>query len=618
MKKTSGTTLRIGKNEFIVPEYSPFSKFYYITFNNVVEPEIQAAILAKLQELTNCVVTGFNPSMHNLLKTTQFRVLFDSEEPPEALAPTDGSDPLREIEIKSPTTKISKLYIFQHRLRSLNEFLPPSVKARQDAKAAKKQEQEKQETDAQETENSSQHDDKSDDKSGNNTDKSNDSNNRTSNGPPNNSKSELNSNNSTNSGKNNGTNSGGQNSKQSPNKSNAPRKNPSDSQRPQQGSSDPPQKLSEVTNKSSSQNDPPPVDNPSKEILTQRHADTESNATASTADQSKSNENEGSKNTDGAKNTHTGSAGANNSAESTPPGTQGKIPKHAFIISAAAIPTNNRFAILDQYDAAATTKDTSVPIYKLDVVTKTAQKKRQATSPLRAGPKKIPVPSKPSTAKIKAQLSDLKTKLNQMPSPIIFHEETITQPGLIGNFYMSPQESNIAEELISSRGIVRLMAGVNPKKPIDDHNLRSCFKKLTGASPTAGHSPTQLFQAMCDNEADYTLRRSIAAIDLFLSNRAPEAYANDEYLNLCLNAPVHRWPSCNLITDACLVHIIASKPAERLHHHKIENELDYVLNQIELHHYDVEDCFDTNTDALMTLHFSNNMETDESQDISQQ
>ncbi|CAK4430243.1 unnamed protein product, partial [Aphanomyces euteiches] len=537
MKKTSGTTLRIGKNEFIVPEYSPFSKFYYITFNNVVEPEIQAAILAKLQELTNCVVTGFNPSMHNLLKTTQFRVLFDSEEPPEALAPTDGSDPLRDIEIKSPTTKISKLYIFQHRLRSLNEFLPPSVKARQDAKAAKKQEQEKQETDAQETENSSQHDDKSDDKSGNNTDKSNDSNNRTSNGPPNNSKSELNSNNSTNSGKNNGTNSGGQNSKQSPNKSNAPRKNPSDSQRPPQGSSDPPQKLSEVTNKSSSQNDPPPVDNPSKEILTQRHADTESNATASTADQSKSNENEGSKNTDGAKNTHTGSAGANNSAESTSPGTQGKIPKHAFIISAAAIPTNNRFAILDQYDAAATTKDTSVPIYKLDVVTKTAQKKRQATSPLRAGPKKIPVPSKPSTAKIKAQLSDLKTKLNQMPSPIIFHEETITQPGLIGNFYMSPQESNIAEELISSRGIVRLMAGVNPKKPIDDHNLRSCFKKLTGASPTAGHSPTQLFQAMCDNEADYTLRRSIAAIDLFLSNRAPEAYANDEYLNLCLNAP---------------------------------------------------------------------------------
>ena len=75
--------------------------------------------------------------MHNLLKTTQFRVLFDAEEPPEALAPTDGSDPLREIEIKSPTTKISKIYIFQHRLRSLNEFLPPSVKARQEAQAAK-------------------------------------------------------------------------------------------------------------------------------------------------------------------------------------------------------------------------------------------------------------------------------------------------------------------------------------------------------------------------------------------------------------------------------------------------------------------------------------------------
>ncbi|CAK4958301.1 unnamed protein product, partial [Aphanomyces euteiches] len=99
--------------------------------------------------------------------------------PPEALAPTDGSDPLREIEIKSSTTKISKIYIFQHRLRSLNEFLPPSVMARQDAKATKQQEQEKLDK-----ENNAKTDDKADDKLDNNNDKSNGPNDRTSNSPP--------------------------------------------------------------------------------------------------------------------------------------------------------------------------------------------------------------------------------------------------------------------------------------------------------------------------------------------------------------------------------------------------------------------------------------------------
>ncbi|CAK4292709.1 unnamed protein product, partial [Aphanomyces euteiches] len=35
LRKTCGTSLRLGKQEFTVPEYSPHSKLYFITFNNL-------------------------------------------------------------------------------------------------------------------------------------------------------------------------------------------------------------------------------------------------------------------------------------------------------------------------------------------------------------------------------------------------------------------------------------------------------------------------------------------------------------------------------------------------------------------------------------------------------
>lgn len=98
------------------------------------------------------------------------------------------------------------------------------------------------------------------------------------------------------------------------------------------------------------------------------------------------------------------------------------------------------------------------------------------------------------------------------------------------------------------------------------------------------------------------MRRSLAAIDLFLSNRAPEAYTNDEYINLCLKDKVHRWPNCNLITDASLIKLISSPVAGNLvQHHKIEEELNHIVNDLALQTIDPLKCFDSDTDALLTL-----------------
>ncbi|KAF0694039.1 Aste57867_15049 [Aphanomyces stellatus] len=135
MRATIGTALRIGNSEFTVPVYPPHAKLYYITFNNVPAYKTRCELTKKLFELTKCVASSFNPSEDSLLRTTQLRILFDSETPPAALVPTDGSDPLREIEL--PTAP-GVFHIFQLKLHSLNTTIPPSIQARKDAEAAKK------------------------------------------------------------------------------------------------------------------------------------------------------------------------------------------------------------------------------------------------------------------------------------------------------------------------------------------------------------------------------------------------------------------------------------------------------------------------------------------------
>ncbi|CAK4723091.1 unnamed protein product, partial [Aphanomyces euteiches] len=100
LRKTCGTSLRVGKQEFTVPEYSPHSKLYFITFNNL------SFLTLKLLN---------------------------------ALVPDNGGEPLREIEIQN------QVYVFQHKIRSLNQTVPPSVKAR--LEKAKEKEDAKKTTD---------------------------------------------------------------------------------------------------------------------------------------------------------------------------------------------------------------------------------------------------------------------------------------------------------------------------------------------------------------------------------------------------------------------------------------------------------------------------------------
>ncbi|KAF0701699.1 Aste57867_7895 [Aphanomyces stellatus] len=135
MRATIRTALSIGSSEFTAPEYSPHAKLYHITFNNVPEYKTRCELTKKLLELTKCVASSFHPSEDNLLRTTQLRILFDSETPPAALVPTVGSDPLREI--KFPTAP-GVFHIFQHKLHSLNRTNPSSIQARKDAEAAMK------------------------------------------------------------------------------------------------------------------------------------------------------------------------------------------------------------------------------------------------------------------------------------------------------------------------------------------------------------------------------------------------------------------------------------------------------------------------------------------------
>ncbi|CAK4426209.1 unnamed protein product [Aphanomyces euteiches] len=526
LRKTCGTSLRLGKQEFTVPEYSPHSKLYFITFNNLEDHDIQKGILKKLEELTHCVIVGFNPSTDNLLRSTQFRVLFDSETPPLALVPDNGGEPLREIEIQN------QVYVFQHKIRSLNQTVPPSVKARlekakekEDAKKTTDQVEEK--TDA--PENSS-----------------------TENQPPHPPK----------------ENTGTTGNFESPNAN--PKENQNDKENFVDLSSDVDMEQEEKSN------------------IEEEEMVAQSNKILNPPQSPKgSSEN---------KNILTNKP--NLSQDEFKPPRAGIIQGPQYKISATSIPTQNRFAILSTDDSDVITPGTTVPRFQLDIVPTDTSKKRPASSPKSTIPKKIPASTKPSGAKVKAQITELKKKLNESTNPLVFHDETLNQPGFIGNIYMDPKSRKIASNLVASRGIMRLMAGENPMQALDEERLTSYYQKMYGHPPPENYTPTSLFQSLCPNEEDYHMRRSLAAINLFLSNRAPEAYMNDEYINMCLNDKVHRWPNCNLITDAHLIKLISSPAAGNLVH---EEELSHIVKDLALQTIDPTKCFDSDTDALLTL-----------------
>ncbi|KAG9413453.1 hypothetical protein AC1031_012671 [Aphanomyces cochlioides] len=535
LRKTCGTSLRLGKQEFTVPEYSPHSKLYFITFNNLVDHDIQKAILKKLEELTHCVIVGFNPSTDNLLRSTQFRVLFDSETPPLALVPDDGGEPLREIEIQN------QVYVFQHKIRSLNQTVPPSVQAR--LEKAKQKDDAKKNTDHVEENATEEKTDAPENPS-------------TENQPPNTPK----------------ENTGTTGNSESPNAD--PKENQNGKENFVDLSSDVDMEQEEKSNIEEEEM----VAQPKKILNPPQSPKGSSENNIILTDK------------------------PNLSQDEFKPTRAGFIQGPQYKISATSIPTQNRFAILSSDDSDVTTSGTTVPRFHLDIVPTDTPKKRPASSPKSTIPKKIPASTKPAGAKVKAQITELKKKLNESTNPLVFHDETLNQPGFIGNIYMDPKSRKIASNLIASRGIIRLMAGENPMQAIDEERFTSYYQKQHGHPPPENYSPTNLFQSLCPNDEDYHMRRSLAAIDLFLSNRAPEAYTNDEYINLCLKDKVHRWPNCNLITDASLIKLISSPAAGNLvQHHKIEEELSHIVKDLALQTIDPTKCFDSDTDALLTL-----------------
>ncbi|CAK4115335.1 unnamed protein product, partial [Aphanomyces euteiches] len=164
-----------------------------------------------------------------------------------------------------------------------------------------------------------------------------------------------------------------------------------------------------------------------------------------------------------------------------------KPPRAGFIqgpqykISATSIPTQNRFAILSTDDSDVTTPGTTVPRFQLDIVPTDTSKKRPASSPKSTIPKKIPASTKPAGAKVKAQITELKKKLNESTNPLVFHDETLNQPGIIGNIYMDPKSRKIASNLVASSGIMRLMAGENPMQALDEERLTSYYQEIPAA-----------------------------------------------------------------------------------------------------------------------------------------
>ncbi|KAH9092792.1 hypothetical protein Ae201684P_008461 [Aphanomyces euteiches] len=503
LRKTCGTSLRLGKQEFTVPEYSPHSKLYFITFNNL------SSLTASLLVLTPALTIYYaRPNFESFL-----------------------------------TLKLLPWHClcFQHKIRSLNQTVPPSVKAR--LEKAKEKEDAKETTDQVEEKSAEEKTDAPENSS-------------TENQPPHPPK----------------ENTGTTGNSESPNAN--PKENQNDKENFVDLSSDVDMEQEEKSN------------------IEEEEMVAQSNKILNPPQSPKgSSEN---------KNIVTNKP--NLSQDEFKPPRAGFIQGPQYKISAASIPTQNRFAILSTDDSDVTTPGTTVPRFQLDIVPTDTSKKRPASSPKSTIPKKIPASTKPAGAKVKAQITELKKKLNESTNPLVFHDETLNQPGIIGNIYMDPKSRKIASNLVASSGIMRLMAGENPMQALDEERLTSYYQEMYGHPPPENYTPTSLFQSLCPNEEDYHMRRSLAAINLFLSNRAPEAYMNDEYINMCLNDKVHRWPNCNLITDAHLIKLISSPAAGNLvQHHKIEEELSHIVKDLALQTIDPTKCFDSDTDALLTL-----------------
>ncbi|CAK4710779.1 unnamed protein product, partial [Aphanomyces euteiches] len=347
LRKTCGTSLHLGKQEFTVPEYSPHSKLYFITFNNLVDHDIQKAILKNTD---------------NLLRSTQFRVLFDSETPPLALVPDNGGEPLREIEIQN------QVYVFQHKIRPLSQTVPPSVQAR--LEKAKQKEDAKKTTDQVEEKTAEEETDAPENSS-------------TENQPPNPPK----------------ENTGTTGNSESPNAD--PKENQNDNENFVDLSSDVDMEQGEEmvaqSNKILNPPQSPKGSSENKNILTDK---------------------------------------PNLSQDEFKPPRAGFIQGPQYKISATSIPTQNRFAILSTDDSDVTTPGTTVTRFQLDIVPTDTSKKRPASSPKSTIPKEIPASTKPAGAKVKAQITELKKKLNESTNPLVFHDETLNQPGFIGNIYM--------------------------------------------------------------------------------------------------------------------------------------------------------------------------------------
>jgi len=114
-----GIALRIGKHDYTLLHFSPYSNFYHITFNRLTCPARQKSIMAELQILIDNVLAGFNPSNDRLLKSSNFRAMFASDEIPPALIPKN-SELLCEIQVIGES-RIPTTIIFQHKYNSLNK-----------------------------------------------------------------------------------------------------------------------------------------------------------------------------------------------------------------------------------------------------------------------------------------------------------------------------------------------------------------------------------------------------------------------------------------------------------------------------------------------------------------
>ena len=124
-----GSTFKLGGREFQVPKYSQYANNYHVTFTKVNNPSLARALVKKLALMTNCVIAAFNPTSDQNVASPHLRVIFKSSSPPAPLVPKDGP-PLREVSVVDPHGHTVTI-VFQHKIAVFNKHVPPSVKARQ-------------------------------------------------------------------------------------------------------------------------------------------------------------------------------------------------------------------------------------------------------------------------------------------------------------------------------------------------------------------------------------------------------------------------------------------------------------------------------------------------------